>query len=55
MSQIINLWQLNDTEQDKLWINSVCPKCGAKIIQKEITVDYANFVCSRCDISYVCE
>lgn len=55
MSQIINLWELNEAEQDELWVSSMCPKCGSKILDSVITVDYTSFLCSRCDILYICE
>lgn len=55
MSQLIQVWQLNSEEQDNLWINDKCPKCNSKIIQKDLTVDYAWWMCRYCDITYIIE
>lgn len=55
MSQRIELWQLNHDDQDMLWINNHCPKCGSRIIEKVINEDYITWECDRCDVLFSVE
>ena len=52
MSRRIELWELSHLEQDKLYIDNICPKCGANIIQREMNEDYATWLCGYCDIHF---
>jgi ribosomal protein L37AE/L43A len=52
--RMIQVYELNEQQQDILWSDE-CPYCGSKIIETVRTVDYAYWVCSRCDIIFNCE
>lgn len=52
MSQRIELWQLNHDDQDMLWINNQCPKCGSRIIERASTENYITWFCKFCDVAY---
>jgi ribosomal protein L37AE/L43A len=52
MSQRIELWQLSHDDQDKLYINNVCPRCESKIIDRVMNEDYATWFCDKCVVAY---
>jgi DNA-directed RNA polymerase subunit RPC12/RpoP len=54
MSKLIKTWTLNSEQQDNLWKN-YCPICGSKIIITERNVDFARWLCERCDTLFLCE
>jgi hypothetical protein len=55
MSRITQVWELNSEEQDSLWIHDICPYCGVKILNKDLTCDYVYWTCSRCDTTFIVE
>ena len=55
MSKMVQTFELSISEQDALWIQNRCPKCGSIILDITKTVDYASFNCNRCDLVFICE
>lgn len=55
MSKIIQVYELQEHQQDELWIYNTCPNCGATIQDKGMTVDDAWWQCERCDRMYIVE
>jgi transcription elongation factor Elf1 len=52
---MVEVWSLNPEQQDNLWDKDTCPFCGAKIVEMDLTVDEAYWVCYYCDTQFICE
>jgi uncharacterized protein with PIN domain len=55
MSRIVEVFDLNPEQQDSLWVSDRCPYCNEKIVNKDLAVDIAYWVCSYCNIQFVVE
>lgn len=55
MSQQIQLWSLDEEDQNEVMFNDKCPYCGSKIFERVSNAEGASWTCKYCDILFYIE